>query len=301
MDYKNKKVGFIGLGIMGKPMAQQMLDKGSELLVFDINKEAVVEIEKSGARFASLKEIGEQCDAIFTILPNGSIVYDTLFKEDGIANNIKKDAVVIDMSSVTPVDSKKCSDRLAKLGAHFLDAPVSGGEPKAIDGTLSFMVGGKEEIFDRVYPLFMQMGASAVLVGDVGSGSVTKLVNQIIVNMNIATLGEGLVFAEKAGVDPEKVFEAIRGGLAGSQVMEAKAPMIINRNFEPGGKISINHKDIKNVIDTAHSMDIPVPLSAQLFEIMQGLKVRDLMDEDHGAIVKHFEALADVEVRKGAK
>jgi 2-hydroxy-3-oxopropionate reductase len=293
------KIGFIGLGIMGRPMAQNMISKGSQLLVFDIDQHAVSEAVKYGATAASLQEIGETCDVIFTILPNGSIVKDILFKQDGVASTIKSGAIVVDMSSVTPVESKFCSEGLEEKGVHFLDAPVSGGEPKAIDGTLSFMVGGKENIFEQVKPLFMEMGASAVLVGDVGSGCITKLANQIIVNMNIAALGEAMVFATKAGVDPEKVYMAIRGGLAGSAVMDAKAPMMMNRDFKPGGKISINHKDIKNVLATAHEMDIPVPMSAQLFEIMQGLKLRGLMEEDHSSLVKHFELLADVEVKKG--
>jgi 2-hydroxy-3-oxopropionate reductase len=294
-----ERVGFIGLGIMGKPMAKNMIEKGSQLLVNDIDSTAVDTVVGYGAEAASLARIGTECDVIFTILPSGSIVRETLFQDDGIAANLKPGTVVVDMSSVTPVDSRYCSEKLAGFGAAFLDAPVSGGEPKAIDGTLSFMVGGTEEVFERVKPLLMQMGSSAVLTGDVGSGSVTKLVNQIIVNMNIATLGEGLVFAAKAGVDPAKVFEAIRGGLAGSTAMEAKAPMMLDRNFQPGGKISINHKDIKNVLETAHALDIPVPFSAQLFEIMQGLKVRGLMGEDHSSLVKHFERLADIEVKRG--
>jgi len=298
---KMSKVGFIGLGIMGSPMAKQMISKGTELLVFDISEKAVSELVSAGATASSLAEIGQECDFIFTILPNGSIVKSTLFGEGGVAKHIKPGTVVVDMSSVTPVDSKYCYDELRELGASFLDAPVSGGEPKAIDGTLSFMVGGDEEAFTKTLPLFYQMGSSAVLVGESGSGSTTKLANQIIVNLNIAALGEALVFAMKAGVDPEKVFMAIRGGLAGSAVMEAKAPMIMNRNFKPGGKLSINHKDIKNVVDTAHELSIPVPMSAQLFEVMQGLKVRGLMDDDHGALVKHFELLAGVEVQKGEK
>lgn len=295
------KIGFIGLGIMGNPMARNMVKNGSELMVYDILEEAVNGLVEAGAQKASLKEIGENCDVVFTILPNGSIVKDTLFKEDGVAAYLKSGAVVVDMSSVTPVESRYCYDGLKKKGVSFLDAPVSGGEPKAHDGTLAFMVGGDEEAYEKVHPLLMQMGANAVLVGGSGSGSVTKLANQIIVNLNIATLGEALVFAMKAGVDPEKVYQAIRGGLAGSAVMDAKAPMIMDRNFKPGGKISINHKDIKNVVNTAHDLDIPVPMSAQLFELMQGLKVRGLMDDDHGALVKHFEALAGVEVRKGGR
>jgi 2-hydroxy-3-oxopropionate reductase len=293
-----KMIGFVGLGIMGNPMAKNMIDKGSKLLVYDIDQTAVNDAVLFGAASASLTEIGEKCDVIFTILPNGEIVKDVLFGQGGLVTCIKSCSTIIDMSSVTPVDSKACHEELLPYGVNFLDAPVSGGEPKAIDGTLAFMVGGKEDVFKQILPLFMQMGTSAVLVGDVGSGSITKLTNQIIVNLNIAALGEALVFATKAGVDPEKVFLAIRGGLAGSTVMESKAPMMINRNFNPGGKISINHKDIKNVVETAHLLDIPIPMSAQLFEVMQGLKIRGLMDEDHSALVKHFEQLALIEVKK---
>ena len=292
------KIGFIGLGIMGRPMAKNMLAKGSDLLVFDIDRRAMADVVANGGKAASLPEIGESCEVVFTILPNGSIVKDVLFGPEGVAATLKSGAVVVDMSSVTPVDSRFYSERLAEQGVHFLDAPVSGGEPKAIDGTLSFMVGGNEAVFARILPLLKQMGSNAVLVGGPGSGSITKLTNQIVVNLNIAALGEAMVFAAKAGVDPEKVFQAIRGGLAGSAVMEAKAPMILERNFKPGGKISINHKDIKNVLATAHELDIPVPMSAQLFEIMQNLKVRGLMDDDHSGLVKYFEQLAQTEVRK---
>lgn len=293
------KIGFIGLGIMGNPMARNMIEKGSELLVHDIDRSAVEKAVGLGATAASIADIGASCETVFLILPSGAIVRDLLFRPDGLAASLKPGSIVIDMSSVTPVDSKFCCQKLAESGITFLDAPVSGGEPKAIDGTLSFMVGGDEQAYSQVLPLLMQMGASAVLVGGSGSGSVTKLVNQIIVNMSIATLGEAMVFAAKAGVDPEKVFQAIRGGLAASTVMNAKAPMMMDRDFRPGGKISINHKDIKNVLATAHEMDIPVPFSAQLFEIMQGLKIRGLMDEDHSSLVKHFELLAGVEVKRG--
>jgi 2-hydroxy-3-oxopropionate reductase len=291
-------IGFIGLGIMGRPMAKNLLLKGNKLLVCDLDPAAVEAVRQHGAQAASLQEIGRNCLSVFTILPDGPTVREVLFGPDGIASFLKPDSVVVDMSSVTPADSQICSARLAERGVHFLDAPVSGGEPKAIDGTLAFMVGGEEKVYNRMLPLLLQMGSSAVLIGGAGSGSVTKLANQIIVNLNIAALGEALVFAAKAGVDPEKVILAIRGGLAGSTVMEAKAPMILNRNFKPGGKMSINHKDIKNVLATAHAMGMPVPLSAQLFEIMQAQKVRGLMDEDHSSLVKYFEQLAGTEVRK---
>ena len=202
------------------------------------------------------------------------------------------------MSSVTPVESQTCATKLEKLGIDFLDAPVSGGEPKSIDGTLAFMVGGKKDVFDRIMPYFEMMGSSALLIGGTGSGSVTKLANQVIVNLNIAAVSEALVMATKAGADPELVYQAIRGGLAGSTVLDAKAPLMIARNFVPGGKISINLKDIKNVMATAHEIDVPMPMSSQLLEIMQALKVDGHINDDHGGIVQYFEKLAKVEVRR---
>ncbi len=180
----------------------------------------------------------------------------------------------------------------------FLDAPVSGGEPKAIDGTLAFMVGGAQEDFERALPYFQKMGASALLVGSSGSGSIAKLANQIIVNLNITAVAEALVLAAKAGADPEKVYQAIRGGLAGSTVLDAKAPMMITRNFKPGGKLSINLKDIKNVMTTAHALDVPLPFTSQLLEVMQALKVAGHIEDDHSGIVQYFEELAGVQVKK---
>ena len=292
------KAGFIGLGIMGKPMARNLLKSDCELLIYDVNEAVMDELAMEGAKKSDLKTIGAQCPVIFTILPNGAIVQDVLFGEDGVASAIQKGAVVCDMSSVTPVESKECARRLEELGAGFVDSPVSGGEPKAIDGTLAFMAGGKEEDFEILKPYFAIMGASALLVGGTGSGSTTKLANQVIVNLTIAAVSEAFVLAQKAGADPVKVYEAIRGGLAGSAVLDAKIPMIVERNFKPGGKISINHKDIKNVMTTAHEIDVPMPLTSQLFEIMQTLKVGGHMNDDHGGIVQYFEQLAGVEVKK---
>lgn len=291
-------LGFIGLGIMGKPMAKNLLKAGCELLVYDINQAVVDEVKACGAKAGSLSQIGEQCGIIFTILPNGSIVKEVLFGEDGVSRNLKAGSIVCDMSSVTPTESQFCAAELKKLGAGFVDAPVSGGEPGAVNGTLAFMAGGKQADFDLLKPYFDIMGSSALLIGDNGSGSVTKLANQVIVNMTIASVSEAFVLAVKAGADPEKVFNAIKGGLAGSAVLNAKIPMILNRNFKPGGKISINHKDIKNVLATAHDVDVPMPLTSQLFEIMQALKVGGHMEDDHGGIVQYFEQLAGVEVKK---
>ena len=241
---------------------------------------------------------GVQTCALPIFLPNGDISKEVLFGENGLASGMGSGAIVCDMSSVTPVESQECYNRLSKLGVGFVDAPVSGGEPGAINGTLAFMAGGDQKDFEALTPYFDIMGSSAVLIGGSGSGSVTKLANQIIVNNTIAIVSEAFVLAAKAGADPLKVYNAIRGGLAGSAVLDAKIPMIVERNFVPGGKISINHKDIKNVVNTAHSLDVPIPYSAQLYEILQTLKIHGHMNDDHGGIVQYFEGLAGVQVKK---
>lgn len=292
------KLGFIGLGIMGRPMAKNLLKAGVELLVADLNKDAVADVVAAGAKEASYTEIGEQCDRIIIMVPSGAISKSILFGEGGVASTVKEGAVVCDMSSVTPVESQECYEGLKKLGVGFVDAPVSGGEPGAVAGSLAIMAGGDQEDFDAMKEYFDILGNSALLIGPSGSGSVTKLANQIIVNNNIAVVSEAFVLAAKAGADPEKVYQAIRGGLAGSAVLDAKIPMIIERNFKPGGPIRINHKDIKNVVNTAHAIDVPIPYTAQLYEILQTLKIHGHMEDDHGGIVQYFEKLADVEVKK---
>ena len=294
------KIGFVGLGIMGMPMAKNLMKYTDvELYVYDINNDAVDRAVRCGAKASSLEEIGKKCNVIFLILPNGMIVQNVIFGEHGIAKFLETNSIIVDMSSVTPQESRNCALKLSEKGVRFLDAPVSGGEPKAIDGTLAFMVGGKESDFQEIYHLLKYMGASAVHVGPVGAGSVAKLVNQIIVNLNIAAVSEAFVLGTKAGCDPIKIFEAIQHGLAGSAVLDAKIPLIVSRNFKPGGKISINHKVIKNALATAHELNAPVPFTSQLFEIFQTMKVHGYMDMDHGFLVHYFEQLADIEV-KGA-
>jgi len=295
------KIGFIGLGIMGKPMAKNLLKAGVELLVNDLNQAAVDEVVAAGGKAASYQEIGENCDIVLTILPSGPIVKSVLFGENGVAQYLSAGKLVCDLSSVTPTESKFCHEELAKKGVGFVDAPVSGGEPGAVAGTLAIMCGGEEEDFNRLKPLFDIMGSSALLIGPSGSGSVTKLANQIMVNLNIVAVSEALVLATKAGADPMKVYKAIRGGLAGSSVLDAKAPMMCARNFKPGGKISINHKDIKNVLATAHDVDVPLPFTALLFEVQQALKANGHFDDDHAGYVQYFEALAGVQVKSDEK
>lgn len=292
------KVGFIGLGIMGKPMAKNLLKAGMDLLVADLNQAAVAEVVEAGAKEATYAEIGRQCQRIILMVPNGEISKSILFDEGGVASTAQPGTVVCDMSSVTPVESQECYTKLKAQGVGFVDAPVSGGEPGAIQGTLAIMAGGDQADFDAMQEIFDALGSSALLIGASGSGSVTKLANQVIVNNTIAIVSEAFVLATKAGADPQKVFEAIRGGLAGSAVLDAKIPMIINRNFKPGGSIRINHKDIKNVVNTAHSMDVPIPYTAQLYEILQTLKLHGHLDDDHGGIVQYFEMLSNVVVKK---
>lgn len=292
------KVGFIGLGIMGKPMALNLLKAGKELLVADLNKDAVAEVVAAGGKEATYAEIGEQCDKIILMVPSGEISKSILFGEGGVASTVKAGTVICDMSSVTPVESQECYEGLKAKGVGFVDAPVSGGEPGAVAGSLAIMAGGDQKDFDAFGELFDIMGNSALLIGGSGSGSVTKLANQVIVNNTIAVVSEAFVLAVKAGADPVKVYKAIRGGLAGSAVLDAKIPMIVERNFKPGGPIRINHKDIKNVVNTAHSIDVPIPYTAQLYEILQAMKVHGHMGDDHGGIVQYFEKLADVEVKK---
>ncbi len=292
------KVGFIGLGIMGRPMAKNLLKAGVELMVSDLNPEAVADVVEAGAENGTYAQIGAGCQVVFTIVPTGEIVKEILFGKEGVASSLKEGSIVCDMSSVTPVESRECYERLKQQKVGFVDAPVSGGEPGAIAGTLAIMAGGEEASFERLKPYFEILGSSALLIGGPGSGSVTKLANQVIVNNTIAVVSEAFVLAAKAGADPQKVYEAIRGGLAGSAVLDAKIPMIVERNFKPGGPIRINHKDIKNVVHTAHSIDVPIPYTAQLYEILQTLKIHGHMEEDHGGIVQYFERLADVEVKK---
>lgn len=293
---KQDTIGFIGLGIMGRPMAENLMRKGCHLLVFDINRDFVARLTASGADYVEKAEIGARCRLVFTMLPDGATVQDVLFSPDGVAASLRKGSLVIDMSSVTPEEAKTCHKRLASQGVGFLDAPVSGGEPKAIDGTLSFMAGGSEEDFTIALPYLLKMGASAQLIGASGCGCIAKLANQIIVNLTISAVAEAMVFAMKAGVDSWKVYQAIRGGLAGSVVLDAKAPKMISRDFSPGGKLSINLKDIKNVIATAHAIDVPLPFTSQLLEVMQSLKVDGHLDDDHSGLIQYFEKLAGIEV-----
>ena len=293
------KIGFIGLGIMGRPMAKNLVKAGYELVVFDFNKEAVADLVSCGATAAeSGKEVASQVEAVITMVPNSPHVRAAVLGENGVAEGAKAGLTVIDMSSIDPTESKAIGAELAKLGIDMLDCPVSGGEPKAIDGTLSVMCGGKKELFDQYYDMLMTMAGSVVYVGELGSGNVAKLANQMVVAINIAAVSEALTFAKKAGTDPELVYQAIRGGLAGSTVMDAKAPMMLAGNYKPGFRIELHIKDLTNALNAAHAISAPAPLTAQLMEVMQFLRSEGCDKEDHASIVKYYEKISGTSVVK---
>lgn len=293
------KVGFIGLGIMGKPMSKNLLKAGYEIVVSDHNSEAADELVALGAqKVSSPKKIAELCDVVITMLPNSPQVKTVALGENGIIEGARPGSVFIDMSSISPLASREIHDALKQKGIDMLDAPVSGGEPKAIDGTLSVMVGGDKAIFDKYQPLLKAMAGSVVHTGDIGAGNVTKLANQIIVAVNIAAMSEALTLATKAGVNPDLVFQAIRGGLAGSTVLEAKAPMVMDRNFKPGFRIDLHIKDLANALDTSHGIGAQLPLTASVMEMMHALRVDGLGQADHSALACYYEKLAQVEISR---
>ena len=295
------KIGFIGLGIMGKPMCKNLLKAEYEIVAYDINKEAVKEVVAAGAEEGfSSKDVAERTDIIITMLPNSPHVKAAVLGEGGVLEGAKPGSIIVDMSSIAPLASKEVEAKAVEKGVEMLDAPVSGGEPKAIDGTLSIMVGGKKEVFDKVYDILSKMGASVVLCGNIGAGNTTKLANQIIVALNIAAMSEALVLGTKAGVDPEAIYNAIKGGLAGSTVLNAKAPMVMDRNFKPGFRIELHIKDLANAIETGHDIGVPLPLTSQVMEIMQALKVDGKEKNDHSGIIQFYEKLAQVEVRRNS-
>ena len=293
------KIGFIGLGIMGKPMSKNLVKAGYTLIVRDHNQENEAELVSVGATVAgSAKEVAEQSDVIITMLPNSPQVKEALLGENSVIQGAKPGTIVIDMSSIAPLASREIHDELAKKDIALLDAPVSGGEPKAIEGTLSVMVGGDKELFDKCFDIMKAMAGSVVHTGDIGAGNVTKLANQVIVALNIAAMSEALTLATKAGVNPDLVYQAIRGGLAGSTVLDAKAPMVMERNFKPGFRIDLHIKDLANALDTSHGVGAQLPLTAAVMEMMQALRADGLGTADHSALACYYEKLAQVEIRK---
>ncbi len=293
------KIGFIGLGIMGKPMAKNLIKAGYSLIVHNRSHASVDELVKEGAQAAkSAAEVARKSEVVITMLPNSPDVELVVLGENGVLEGAKPGTIVIDMSSIEPLVSQRIAVETSKKDVEFLDAPVSGGEPGAIQGTLVIMVGGKEDNFNKCLPIFEILGKSVVRVGNIGAGGFAKLANQIIVALNIAAVSEAFVLGQKAGLDPEKLFQAIRGGMAGSHVMDAKIPMIVDRNFKPGFKIKLHDKDIKNALATADGLQVPLPLTGLVEQFLSAMIVDSKGELDHSAIIQFTEKLAQVEVRK---
>ena len=288
------KIGLIGLGIMGKPMAKNLLKAGYELWVNNRSQGPMEEMAACGAHAATRKELAENAEVIITMLPNGPQVREVILGD--VIKDMRPGQIFIDCSSISPVVSKEIAAALAEKGVEMLDAPVSGGEPKAIDGTLSFMVGGKQAVFDRCKDILGAMGASVTRCGEVGAGNTTKLANQIIVACNIQAVAEAFTLAQKAGVDPEVVYKAIRGGLAGSTVLDAKGPMMIAGNDKPGFKIDLHIKDLNNALDCAHTVGAPVPMTAEVQEVLQWLHNNGKGQADHSAIAQYYEKLTGIQI-----
>ena len=292
-----KTLGFIGLGIMGKPMAMNLLRAGHRLFVHDVRPEPVSElVGLGGTECPSPAAVASHSEVVITMLPNSPEVKQVVMGESGVLAGAGKDLILVDMSSIAPLVSKEIAAETQKRGVRMLDAPVSGGEPKAKDATLSIMVGGEKKVFDQVVDVLRLMGNSVVWVGEIGSGNITKLANQIVVALNIIAISEAFVLATKAGVDPKVVYQAIRGGLAGSTVLDAKAPLIFDRRFDPGFRIDLHLKDLLNVMQTAHELGVPLPFSGMATEVMSALKAAGKGKLDHSGAVQYFEDLAQVEV-----
>jgi 2-hydroxy-3-oxopropionate reductase len=291
------RIGFIGLGIMGRPMAKNLIKAGHELVVDEHQEETTAELVAAGAeRGGRPDEIARQVDLVITMLPNSLHVREVALGADGIVNGDHRGLVYVDMSSIAPLVSREVAGALADQGIAMLDAPVSGGEPKAIEGTLSIMVGGDRAVFDQVRDVLAAMGSSVVHVGAIGAGNTAKLANQVIVALNIAAVAEAFVLASKAGVRPDSVLEAIRGGLAGSTVLEAKAPMMLAHDFTPGFRIDLHVKDLLNALDTSHDVGVPLPLTAAVLEMMTALKAAGHGRDDHSGLLRHYEALASTRI-----
>ena len=292
-------LGFVGLGIMGRPMLNNLLKAGHKVVAYTRNAEILDACVSGGAeRAASNKEVGERASIIFTMLPDGPEVEAVVLGAGGVLEGCKPGSLIIDMSSINPLVSQKIAAACAAKGVDFADAPVSGGEPKAIEGTLAIMVGASAEVFAKAEPLLKCMGSSVTLTGPVGAGNTTKLANQIMVACNIAAMGEALALATRCGLDPEVVFNAVKGGLAGSAVLNAKGPMLIARNFKPGFKIQLHQKDLRNALQTAEANRMFLPLTSLVQQMLLSLMGDGKGEFDHSAIATFIEEPSHVEVKR---
>jgi 2-hydroxy-3-oxopropionate reductase len=293
----NPTIGFIGLGIMGKPMARNLIKAGYPLVVHNRSRAAVDELSREGAQpAASSKEVAARSEVIITMLPDSPDVELVYTGENGIFAGAKAGMLLIDMSSISPVVARKLAGEAEKRGLDMIDAPVSGGEGGAIGATLSIMIGGKANAVERAMPIFQALGKNIVHVGDVGAGQVTKVANQMVVGTTIAIVSEALVLAAKAGVDPAKVRQALLGGFAQSKILEAHGQRMLERNFKPGFRIRLHEKDMKIALATGSEYGVPLMVTSQVAQMMTAMKSMGNGDLDHSGLVKFVEELAKTEL-----
>src|ERR687894_2967708 len=293
-------VGFIGLGIMGKPMAKNLIEAGHDLVVYNRTQEKAEELAGDGATVAgSPREVAEQSDVIITMLPDSPQVEEVLTGEDGVLEGIKEGALLVDMSTISPVVTEELAAKVREKGASMLDAPVSGGDVGAIEGELSIMVGGSKEDFERARPLFDVMGKVATHVGPIGAGQVVKACNQIVVALTIEAVSEALVLGSKGGVTPEKLVEALSGGLAGSAVMEAKKEKFFSHDFEPGFRLELHHKDLGIALAAGREYGVALPVTAIVDQMLEASKAKGRGDRDHSALLTLLEEAAQHEIGEG--
>ena len=291
------EIGFIGLGIMGRPMVRNLMKAGYSLTVYDVVGSAMEEMVTEGAKPASSSaEVAASAPIVITMVPDSADSEAAILGENGVLEGTSEGSVVIDMSSIAPASSHKIAAACEDQGVAFLDAPVSGGEPGAVSGTLAIMVGGKQDVFDAHVGILEAMGSSIVLCGDYGAGNTTKLANQIIVAANIEAVGEALTLVRKAGLDPAVVFEAIKGGLAGSNVLNAKGPMMIDGNFDPGFRIVLHHKDLNNALLTGKDLGVGLPVTSLVQQMIVSLINDGKGNADHSAIANFIEDMAGVTI-----
>ncbi len=288
-------IGFIGLGIMGRPMAKNLLKAGFPLVVHNRSRAPVDELVRAGARAStSPREVAAQCEVLVTMLPNSPDVEQVALGKDGIIEGARRGLIYVDMSTISPIVSQKVGKALAASGVTMLDAPVSGGEKGAIDATLSIMVGGDKAVFDAVLPIFKAMGRTITHLGPLGFGGFTKLANQIIVAGNLTALAEALTLAKKAGLDRDLTLTALAGGLAGSKCLEQKRSNYLANAYTPGFKIDLHYKDLGLIMESARALGVPLPTTAVVQELFNALRVKGRGGLDHSAVITLLEDLAGV-------
>jgi 2-hydroxy-3-oxopropionate reductase len=298
MTTQTRNLGFIGLGIMGAPMAGHLLAAGHTLYVHTHGKVPAALLEAGALACASNREVAQKADVIFTMVPDTPDVAAVLFGEGGVAEGLSPGKTVVDMSSISPIETKVFAKKINALGCEYLDAPVSGGEVGAKAASLTIMVGGPDAAFERVKPLFERMGKNITLVGGNGDGQTTKVANQIIVALNIAAVGEALVFASKAGADPAKVRAALMGGFASSRILEVHGERMVKRSFEPGFRIKLHQKDLALALAGARTLGVALPGTANAAQLMQACAAHGMDELDHSALVRALELMANHEVAK---